>query len=259
MKLPPNDVALLAEWRATLPPLAPDETRVKVSDRALLVLRGSRGTVFRCSLLQPPDKRLGVFGGSARAWDDGTNVRNEERLALLSEAARLLLPEVVLAVFDSSPWNGRTNVIERSVLALILHKELLEHDYPPGGLRFVEVGDVVGEASYEGELNAVFRVSGFSLRANGTWTDHLWEDVEGPLMPPKVDLSVGPVRHTLLQIELKDNQVVGFEVDHFWGYYSLFRSVTRWLLTGSEADWWKRLEARTWRPKQLPPSDSDGS
>ena len=57
--------------------------------------------------------------------------------------------------------------MQRYALELILRKELLEHDYPPEGLRFVEAGDVVGEASYEGELNAVFRVSGFSLHANG--------------------------------------------------------------------------------------------
>ena len=115
----------------------------------------------------------------------------------------------------------------------------------------------MGEASYEEELNAVFRVSGFSLRANGTWTDHLWANVERPLMPPEVDLSGGPVRYTLLQIELKDDQVVRFEVDHFWGYYSLLLTIVRWLRTGSEADWWKRFEAREWRPPVVDKREPD--
>jgi len=70
--------------------------------------------------------------------------------------------------------------MERDVLALVIRKELIEHSYPPEGLRFVETGDVVGEASYNGEMNAVFRTSGFSVLSNGEWSSHLWEDVEKP-------------------------------------------------------------------------------
>ena len=79
-------------------------------------------------------------------------------------------------------------------------------------------------------------------------------------MPPPMDPSVGPKNHTELQIELKDNhRIISFEMDHFWGYYSLFRTIARWLRTGSEADWWKRFEARKWLPKQQPPPDGDGA
>ena len=134
--------------------------------------------------------------------------------------------------------------MERDVLALVIRKELIEHSYPPEGLRFVETGDVVGEASYNGEMNAVFRTSGFSVLSNGEWSSHLWEDVEKPLGPPPLDPSVGLRDHPLLRVQLKNGEIVSFEMDHFWGYYSLFLSVTRWFRTGSDADWWKRLEKR---------------
>ena len=259
MKLTPDQIALLAEWRATLPPLAPEEIRVKLHGRFptwLLVLKGSQGTVFRSEPDSDPDRRvLYVWAESARGWDDGKRIHNEERRALMIDVSRLLSPDLQVIANDPSPWNGRKNTLERYVLELILSRELLEHPFKPEGLRFVEAGDVVGEASYEGELNAVFRVSGFSLRTNGTWTDHLWEDVEAPL--PPFD-AAGPNR-TLLQIDLVDGQVVSFEMDHFGGYYSLFSQVVRWLRTGSEADWWKRFEARKWLPKQQPPPDGDGA
>lgn len=253
MRLTPTNLALLAEWRAELEPLGPDEIRARVYGRggALLVLQGSRGTVFASELdCGPTGCVLTVWAQTTRTWDDGTPMRISERHALLSAASRLLSADIQLVVHgDSLAPNTPKHILNRYVLEVILRKELLEHDYPPEGLRFVEAGDVVGESSYEGELNAVFRVSGFSLRANGMWTDHLWQDVERPLMPPEVDLSGGPVRYTLLQVELRDDQVVGFEVDHFWGYYSMFRSITRWHQTGSDADWWKRLEARKSRPR----------
>jgi len=101
MKLTPPNLALLAEWRETLPPLGPDEIRSRIYGRggALLVLQGSRGTVFASELdCGPVGCVLTVRRKSAQCWDDGTRLSEDERSALLSAVPGHLKSDIQLVV-----------------------------------------------------------------------------------------------------------------------------------------------------------------
>lgn len=117
MKLTPTNLALLAEWRAELEPLGPEEIRARVYGRggALLVLQGSRGTVFASELeCGPAGCVLTVWAQATRAWDDGTPMRISERHALLNAASRLLSAEIQLVIHgDSLSPNGPKHMLKR--------------------------------------------------------------------------------------------------------------------------------------------------
>lgn len=100
---------------------------------------------------------------------------------------------------------------------------LLEHPYRPPGLRLFETGDVVAEASFEGEVNARFRTSGFSFLADGEWTEYPWDSIVQSLPPDS-----GLMSETRLRIKLKDGRSVSFQMDHFGGYYGLFDNMAGW-------------------------------
>ena len=113
--------------------------------------------------------------------------------------------------------------IKRNVLEFAFRPHLLEHPAPSKGLRHLKTGDVVAEASFEGEVNAIFRTSGFSFLTDGEWTDYGWESVVEPLPPDSRSM-----RETRLRIKLKDGRIVSFQMDHFGGYSGFFRDIAAW-------------------------------
>jgi len=125
--------------------------------------------------------------------------------------------------------------MERRVLELVVKRELLDHPCPPGGLQFVEAGDVVATSSFGAELNAVFRTSGFSLLSDGTWTDYPWESIDTPLAP------VRSMSESELRIKLRDGRIVTFQMDHFGGYFALFNIIAAWFETEGKGGWWRRI------------------
>ena len=124
--------------------------------------------------------------------------------------------------------------LERRVLELVMTRELVEHGNPPEGLRLVEAGDVVAQSSFEGQLNAVFRTSGFSLLSNGAWTEYPWEQLDTPLSP------IACMSEDL-RIQLKDGRVLIFQMDHFGGYYAVFSIIAQWFKTDGKGGWWRRI------------------
>jgi hypothetical protein len=121
--------------------------------------------------------------------------------------------------------------VTRHILELAMRPNLLEHPYRPPGLRFFETGDVIADASFEGEVNAMFRASGFSLLTEGKWVEYPWESVSKTLSPESRRMS-----ETRLRIELKDERVVSFQMDHFGGYSGFFDDIAKWFEV-----------SRTWR------------
>lgn len=122
--------------------------------------------------------------------------------------------------------------MERRVLELVVTRELLPATFPSKGTRLLAAGDVVAEASFNGEVTATFRTTGFGLVSNGNSTEYLWETVKEPLSP-----TTG-VSETLLRVQLTDRRIVSFRMDHFGGYCSAFSIIVAWFKTHS---FWQRV------------------